>query len=96
MSSTNILKDVPPGVRILAYMQQLKNDLDIKNCMMSSRMPRCGIDGCRRQAKLNILIYFRDRRRKAVVRDLCRVHGCDREIYRIRGWKAISKAWLTR
>jgi hypothetical protein len=76
-------------------MQQLKNDIDITNCMKSSETPRCGIDGCGRKAKVNILIYFKDRRRKAVVRDLCRRHGCDKEIYKVKGWKAISKAWLS-
>jgi len=77
-------------------MLQLKNDLYIGNYMMRSEAPPCGIDGCGRKAKLNILIYYRDRRRKAVVRDLCKMHGRDREIYRVKGWKAISKAWLAR
>jgi predicted AAA+ superfamily ATPase len=66
-------------------MQQFKSDFDIRFCMMKFETLRCEIDGCVRKADVNILIYFRDRRRKAIVRDLCKRHGCDKEIHRIKG-----------
>jgi hypothetical protein len=63
--------------------------------MKSNGVPRCQYNGCARQAKVNVLITFRDRRRDAIVRDLCKMHGTNRELNTIKGWKAMSKAWLT-
>ena len=59
-----------------------------------SQIPRCEFNGCDRKAKSNIVIYFRDRRRKTVVKDLCVKHGGDKELSRIKGWRAMARGWL--
>jgi len=72
------------------------NDIDVTiHVKMNIGVTRCQFNGCDRRAKVNVLIFFRDRRRKAVVKDLCERHGTNKELNMIKGWKAMSKAWLS-
>ena len=77
-------------------MHRFKNNLAVRFCVETDgRVSRCQVNGCARRAKVNVLIYFRDRRRKTIVRDLCKRHGTNKELNEIKGWKAVSKAWLS-
>jgi hypothetical protein len=67
------------------------NYVYVQVAMKASRRPRvCDISGCNWKADRNLIIYFRDRHRKTIVKDMCRRHGSQKELAKKKGWTTMT------